>query len=262
MPNINCNIFNFENLAARFLDNPYEFFVEKDVQRFAELKILEGNDFDRRLLHQEYPMPVKNKREMTEYSRQGRPHLDMAVLNSRFFTRAITTDWHPNLQDNKASLALGIIDKPWIDCGVEFKFFRFAATKTISKASGLTSSKINELLWDLEKLIHYSHAKQNENPLIQEAWIAIFEEVGSESELPGIYDTSKVNFHNIKKGLNKEFNRDHKKILLDKIENIFSSEEIKKDLLEKKWITSKIENVNLGYCWRKAEKRTDINSIP
>ncbi|MEI7614979.1 MAG: hypothetical protein WCK63_18920, partial [Betaproteobacteria bacterium] len=143
---------------------------------------------------------------------------------------------------------------PWIDCGVEFKFFRFASTRTVSKAAGLTTSKVHELVWDLEKLIHYTKPGQDGKPLIKEAWVAIFEEVGSESKLPGIYDKSKVDFNKIKISLKNEPREESKKILLDKIEQIFSTDPLKEVLINQMWIITKIDNINVGYCWRKAER--------
>ena len=100
-------IFNFQTLAERFRSHPYEFFVEKDVQRRVEfeiLRILESKNLKNELLHQEYPMPVKNKGEVTETSKKGRPHLDLAVLNPDFLSKAKLTPWHPNLKDNNASI--------------------------------------------------------------------------------------------------------------------------------------------------------------
>jgi hypothetical protein len=159
-------IFDFGTLAKRFLDEPYEFFVEKDIQRFAEFEILK-TIADRKLLHQEYPMPVKNKKEMANIIKKGRPHLDMSILNLNFFNEVLKTEFHPNLQDNKAAVILkDRIQKPWIDCGVEFKFFRYAATKVKSLASGLTTSKFIEIIWDFEKLSHYSSEDRSGRPLI------------------------------------------------------------------------------------------------
>jgi hypothetical protein len=154
----------------------------------------------------------------------------------------MATEFSPNLQDNAAANSIqGLVPYPWVDLGVEFKFFRYSSNKRRCSAGGLVSSKMPELVWDLEKMITYSGTASS---IVRVGWLAVFEESGADLALPGVYSKLDytVAFDRIKP---------RQKELLEKLDTFFSKH--RNELCEKGYVVGNIDHVKIGYCWRRAK---------